>query len=318
MFKKVLIGICLTSAAFGAFARVPFEQYVEQLKTQAQEKGFSEATIERAFLNVKLYESAISADKNQPERRVTLDEYLHRALPKWKVDQARKLYRQHHSDLLRISQYYGVPAEIIVALWGVESNFGKFSGNYDVISSLSTMAYEGRREAFFQAQLFDALTILDMGVIERDNMKGSWAGAMGQSQFMPSSYLAYAADGNGDGKADIWNNAPDVFASAANYLSQVGWQTGYRWGRKVTLPPQFDLELVSSQYDQNKALPEWKSLGVIDGSGTPLPDADIKAWLIEPQEGDFYLVYENYQALLHWNRSHHFVFSVLGLAERIK
>nr|WP_086940444.1 lytic murein transglycosylase [Thaumasiovibrio occultus] len=305
--------------SMGASAQdASFDDYVVKMQTLAREKGYSEETIANAFSNVELYESAISSDRNQPERRLTLDEYLARALPQWKVNQARSLYNKYYDVLQPISEEYGVPGEIIIALWGVESNFGKFTGNYDVISALTTMSYEGRREEFFQNQLWDALTILERGDITRGEMKGSWAGAMGQSQFMPSSYLAYAADGDGDGKADIWNNPADVFASAAKYLSTVGWREGYRWGRRVAVSQPLGEELIGIQKELQQPLQAWADLGVTMPNGTDLPVADIPAWLIEPEPGRFYLIYENYQTLLDWNRSHHFVFSVVGLAERIR
>ncbi|WP_087025973.1 lytic murein transglycosylase [Thaumasiovibrio subtropicus] len=318
MVKKSLLSLCLLAASASVSAQVSFDDYVLQMQDYAKEKGISEQTISTAFQGVKLYESAISADKNQPERRLTLDEYLKKSVPQWKINQANQRYQKHKAVLNNIGETYGVSPKIIVALWGVESNFGKFSGSYDVISALTTMAYEGRREDFFKSQLIDALTILDQGHIERRNMKGSWAGAMGQSQFMPSSYLAYAADGDGDGVADIWNNPADVFASAANYLSTVGWQAGYRWGRQVTLPESFDLSLISSKKENGKGLQEWAELGVMRHGGADLPVDEISAWLIEPQEGRYYLVYDNYQALLDWNRSHHFVFSVVQLAASIR
>ncbi len=317
MVKKGLLGICLAGVSMGSLAQLSFDDYILKVQAIAQENGISEETIQSAFQNVRLYESAIKADKNQPERRLTLGEYLKKSVPQWKINQANQRYQEHKDILETIGDTYGVSPKVIVALWGVESNFGRFSGTYDVISALSTMAYEGRREAFFQSQLLDALTILERGDIAREDMKGSWAGAMGQSQFMPSSYLAYAADGDGDGVADIWNNPADVFASAANYLSTVGWKTGYRWGRAVELPSSFDADYISIQKEDGRLLTSWAELGVKQEGGRELPVDEIKAWLIEPEKGQHYLIYDNYQALLDWNRSHHFVFSVVTLASKI-
>jgi membrane-bound lytic murein transglycosylase B len=299
-----------------------FEQFVEKLKQQGSEQGISQSIIDQAFDSVTFKPRAVKADKNQPEKKLTLDEYIPRAVPAWKVKQAQSLYDKHHAELKRIGDEYGVQPRFIVALWGVESNFGTFTGNYRVIDALTTMAYEGRREAFFTKEAMAALTILEEGHIKPQDMKGSWAGAMGQPQFMPSSFLAYAADGNGDGKKDIWNTEADVFASAANYLSQSGWDDKYTWGRQVKVPADISLDMQGRSEEKGKYLQEWSKLGITRFDGTPLPklDEDIKAWLIMPddQTGRSYLVYNNYNVLMKWNRSYYFALAVSHLADRIK
>ncbi|MGR5555071.1 lytic murein transglycosylase [Vibrio fortis] len=299
-----------------------FEQFVEKLKQQGSEQGISQSIIDQAFDGVTFKPRAVKADKNQPEKKLTLDEYIPRAVPAWKVKQAQSLYDKHHAELKRIGEEYGVQPRFIVALWGVESNFGTFTGNYRVIDALTTMAYEGRREAFFTKEAMAALTILEEGHIKPQDMKGSWAGAMGQPQFMPSSFLAYAADGNGDGKKDIWNTEADVFASAANYLSQSGWDDKYTWGRQVKVPANISLDMQGRSEEKGKYLQEWSKLGITRFDGSPLPklDEDIKAWLIMPddQTGRSYLVYNNYNVLMKWNRSYYFALAVSHLADRIK
>ncbi|KGK13058.1 lytic murein transglycosylase [Vibrio navarrensis] len=299
-----------------------FEQYIERLKAQALSEGISAQTIAQAFHNVEYKPRAVKADRNQPEKKLTLDEYLPRAVPDWKVQQAKDLYQKHGAELKQIAEHYGVQARFIVALWGVESNFGKFTGNFPVVDALATMAYEGRREAFFRAETMAALKILDQGHIEYENFKGSWAGAMGQCQFMPSSFLAYAADGDGDGKKDIWSNTHDVFASTASYLSQSGWDDKYTWGRQVRIPKGFDLSLQGREETKGKYLQEWKKLGITNYAGGALPtlNQDIKAWLVMPDDenGRVYLVYNNYNVLMKWNRSHYFALAVSHLADRIK
>ncbi|WP_117233785.1 lytic murein transglycosylase [Vibrio maerlii] len=303
-------------------AKPSFEDYVLELKEQGREQGISEPILEQAFSDVTYKPRAVKADKNQPEKRLTLDEYIPRAVPDWKVKQAQKLYKQNYADLKRIGDEYGVQPRFIVALWGVESNFGTFTGNYRVMDALATMAYDGRREEFFRTEAMHALKILDEGHIPVENFKGSWAGAMGQPQFMPSSFMAYAADGNGDGKKDIWNTKADVFASAANYLSQSGWQEEYTWGRQVQVPSGISLELQGRSEEKGKYLQEWSELGIKRFDGRPLPrlDEDIKAWLIMPddQNGRSYLVYNNYNVLMKWNRSYYFALAVSHLADRIK
>ncbi|MGC9422889.1 lytic murein transglycosylase [Vibrio sp.] len=321
--KKIVSVILGMACSWPLWANpVSFEQYVEGLKQEARQEGISESILTAAFANVEHRPRAVTADRNQPEKRLTLDEYIPRAVPDWKVNQAQALYDQHYDELQRIGKQYGVHPRFIVALWGVESNFGRFTGNYSVIDALTTMAYDGRREAFFRKETMAALQILQQGHIQIDEMKGSWAGAMGQCQFMPSSFLAYAADGNGDGKKDIWGTTADVFASTANYLSQSGWDDRYTWGRQVKIPQGFDRSLEGRQAGKAKYLQEWSLLGVTRYDGQPLPklDQDIQAWLIIPddEKGRIYLVYNNYNVLMKWNRSHYFALAVSHLADRIK
>lgn len=316
---SVALGLTLATASYAN--EVSFEQYVEGLKQEARTKGISEQVITQAFENVTHKPRAVKADKNQPEKKLTLDEYIPRAVPDWKVKQAKSLYKKHYTDLKRVGDAYGVQPRFIVALWGVESNFGKFTGNYRVIDALSTLAYDGRREAFFRKETMAALQILDEGHIPVEQFKGSWAGAMGQCQFMPSSFLSFAADGNGDGKKDIWNTKADVFASAANYLSQSGWDDTYTWGRQVKLPKGFDTSIQGRAEEKGKYLHEWSNLGITRYDGRPLPrlDNDIKAWLIAPDDanGRVYLVYNNYNVLMKWNRSYYFALAVSHLADKI-
>lgn len=317
---SILIGAALSLSAPAMAEKQSFDSYVEGLKKESVERGYDATLIEQAFSNLNYRERAVKADRNQPEKRLTLDEYIPRAVPDWKVAQARDLYSKHYDDLKRIGEIYGVQPRFLVALWGVESNFGKFTGNFNVIEALSTMAYDGRREAFFRNEVFEALSILQQGHIGIDEFKGSWAGAMGQCQFMPSSFNAFAADGNSDGKKDIWNSKPDVFASSANYLKNAGWNDEYTWGRQVIIPKNLDNDLSGLSQDKAKTLAEWQALGVRRMNNASLPNVDIKAWLIQPDDeyGRSYLVYGNYQSLMKWNRSHYFALAVSHLADRIK
>ncbi len=316
---SVVLGLSLSSPVLAN--EVSFEQYVEGLKQQAREEGISEQILQSAFTKVEYKPRAIVADRNQPEKKKTLDEYIPSAVPDWKVKQAQALYEKHYQELRRIGEQYGVQPRFIVALWGVESNFGANMGRFSVIDALSTMAYEGRREEFFRKETMAALQILEQGHIKPEEMKGSWAGAMGQCQFMPSSFLAYAADGNSDGKKDIWGSKSDVFASTANYLSQSGWDDKYTWGRQVKVPHGLNKELEGRQPEKGKYLSEWSKLGITRYDGKPLPalSDDIKAWLIMPddEDGRTYLVYNNYNVLMKWNRSYYFALAVSHLADRI-
>ena len=309
-----------------------FQQYVVELKKEALEQGFEQALIEESFAKVKFHKRAVKADRKQPEKVETLDTYLPKRVPSWKVKKARALYKEHHALLTEVGNKYGVQPRFIVALWGLETNFGKFTGGFNVVSALSTLAYEGRREAFFKKQLWAALTILDQGHIKINDMNGSWAGAMGQNQFMPTSFLAYAVDGDGDGKKDIWQNQVDIFSSMANYLKKEGWSDELTWGRQVKLPEDFDISLaipkntgsrknwLKAWSSSEKSLAQWQSLGIRRTDGTNLPSVDIKAALIFPDDenGRAYLAYDNYKSLMHWNLSYYFVSSVGHLSDHIK
>ncbi|WP_434144799.1 lytic murein transglycosylase [Photobacterium leiognathi] len=313
----VALGLGISSTAFAADEG--FNAYINKLKAEARSKGISEPILDSAFDGITFTHRAVKADKNQPEKKLTLNQYIPRAVPDWKVKQARRLYHENKETLDRIGKEYGVQPRFIVALWGVESNFGKLQGNYHVVEALTTLAYEGRREELFRKQVMAALQILQEGHITIDEMRGSWAGAMGQCQFMPTSYLTFAVDGNNDGKADIWNTKADVFASAANYLKKSGWNDKYTWGRQVQIPSSLSDSLKGTDADKGKTLAQWQALGVRTLSGANLPQEDIEAWLVQPDDnhGRAYLVYGNYQTLMKWNRSHYFALAVSHLADKI-
>lgn len=297
--------------------KISFEDYVINLKKEAIEKGISKVIVDDAFKNVEFLHRSVKSDKGQPEFKLTLDEYIPRAVPDWKIKQARDMYQKHYHLLHEIGKKYGVQPRFIVALWGIETNFGRLTGNKNIVSALTTMAYEGRRETLFKTQLFAALTILEEGHITADKFIGSWAGAMGQVQFMPTSYLNYAVDYDGDGKKDIWGTHADVFASAANYLKTEGWMYHETWGRQVTIPDDFDVSLAGIK--KQKTLAEWQALGVRRFEGTDLPKVDINASIVIPDDehGRIYLAYNNYRVLMHWNRSYYFATAVSYLSERI-
>lgn len=294
-----------------------FYAYVAGLKQQALAAGIKPETVAAAFANIRVIEPAIKHDKNQPEFKLTLESYIPRAVPQWKVNQAKALYRQHLPLLTKIGAEYDVQSRFIVALWGIETNFGKLTGTYPLISSLATLAWDGRREDFFKGQLLDALRIIEQGHVTPSAFKGSWAGAMGQVQFMPSSFLKYAVDQDGDGKKDLWGNLADVFGSAANYLQQNGWHGDETWGRQVKLPEGLDPALLG--LEQTRQLSAWQALGVRQLDGSPLPGVEMQASLVRPDDakGRAYLAYPNYLVLRHWNRSHYFVVAVGTLADRL-
>lgn len=308
-----------------------FADYTATLKQEALSKGYAAELVEPVFASLTYHERIVSADKAQPEVVETLSTYLPKRVSEIRIKMARERYQQYLPELEKIGEKYGVQPRFIIALWGLESSFGRFMGTYSVPSALVTLAYEGRRESFFKQEFYQALDILAQGHISLDEMKGSWAGAMGQSQFMPSSFMAYAQDGDGDGKKDIWTNQLDVFASIANYLKQQGWDNSKTWGREVLLPANFDNtqaiargslqrgEWLERWNKSERSLANWHKLGVQRLNKTPLPPRDINAALVLPdgETGRAFLAYDNYKALMHWNRSYYFVTSVGYLADLI-
>ncbi|KGT95711.1 lytic murein transglycosylase [Erwinia typographi] len=296
-----------------------FPAYVEQLKAQASRQGIDPATLTAAFADVHFVDRAIVSDRNQPEQKITLSDYLAKVMPDKKIQQGRDNLQRYQGQLMPISQQSGVPSQYIIALWAMESSFGKIQGREEVISALSTLAFEGRREAFFTNELIAALRIMQQQQIAPDEMKGSWAGAMGQNQFMPSSFLRYGKDGDGDGNIDIWNSVDDVFASTANYLAQEGWKPGESWGREVVLPVDFTPELAGLKEAQAKTVGEWQKLGVRLNSDSALPDSSQRAWIILPDDvpGRAFMVYDNFRTIMHWNRSYYFAISIGMMADAI-
>ncbi|ALP53068.1 lytic transglycosylase [Candidatus Tenderia electrophaga] len=295
-----------------------FEQWRDEVRQEALEQGISPQTFERAFRDVAPIPRIVELDRKQPEFTLTLEEYVSRVVPQRRISLGKKKLAENRALLEQVAAEYGVQPRFLVAFWGIETDFGRLTGGFSVIAALTTLAYDGRRAEFFRDQLLDALQILEQGHIEPDQMTGSWAGAMGQAQFMPSTFRAYAVDFDGDNKIDLWRSKADVFASAANYLAEVGWDNDQTWGREVKLPEGFDTSLLG--LETKKPLDEWDKLGVRRLSGNNLPDRNLMASLVQPDEGKFvrtYLVYDNYRAILDWNRSHKFAVAVGTLADAI-
>jgi membrane-bound lytic murein transglycosylase B len=319
-FNYILLSMLLLLVSQLLSAKPSFEQYLVDLKLQAIEQGYTSEFVDQVFEGVSYRKKTVTADKNQPETKLTLDKYLATRVPDWKVKKAVDLMAQHQVLLDQVEQQFGVQKRFIVALWGNESNFGNIMGKHSVINSLVTLAYDGRREAMFKKQLFAALKILQQGHVELGNFVGSWAGAMGQSQFMPTSFLDYAIDFDNDGRKDIWNNKADVFASIANFLKSEGWSNHITWGRQVSVPDDFDFSLAGLKSSSKRLLADWHGLGVRRYDGRNLPNLPIKGSLITPdgKTGRIYLVYENFHTLMKWNRSSYFGVSVSYLSDRIK
>ena len=309
-------------------ARPDFKTFVADLKQQALTAGVSEATASAALDALEPLEVVVERDRSQPETVLTTQQYVQRRLTPAFVRMAVDRSREHRELLAPIAKKYGVPASVLVAIWGMESNFGRFMGTRPIVQALATLAWEGRRRAFFTTETINALQILDKGYIEPERMKGSWAGAMGQTQFMPSSYLAHAEDYDGDGRRDIWTSLPDVFASIGNYMVAYGWQVGQGWGREVKVPAGGATKLASqvgfrqsgcrAERELTVALPlsRWQALGVRTVSGGALPKVDRSASLLRAGAKS-YLVYPNYDALLGYNCAHAYALAVGLLSDRL-
>ena len=287
-----------------------FAAWLTDFRQAALSEGISSETLDAVLPGLTFRARVVELDRRQPEGTLTYAEYLSRVLPPARVNRGKRLLRKHRALLTEIGDAYGVQPRFIVALWGIESDFGRVTGGFPVLDSLATLAFDGRRGEFFRGQLLEALRIVDDGHIQPDKMLGSWAGAMGQSQFMPSSFQQFAVDHDGDGRRDIWGALPDVFASAANYLAKAGWKHDQTWGRRVRLPEGFDLDLKGLEV--TKSLPEWQAVGVRRSNGDDLPTRQLTASLILPggPVGPAFLTYPNYRVLLKWNRSHYFATTV--------
>jgi len=294
----------------------PFAEWLAELRTEALEAGISAEALDAALTGVEPVERVIERDRNQAESRLDFWTYIDRVVSDARIEEGRRRLVEDRELLDDVASRYGVPARVLVAAWGIESNFGQYQGNDPVVSSLVTLAYDPRRATFFRRELLHALRIIDEGHVSVENMKGSWAGAMGQLQFMPSTFIDYAMDGDGDGRKDIWGSAADAIESAANYMA-ASWRPGYIWGRQVELPSGFDASVTG--LDAEKSLTEWSALGVTRIDGTALPSVDLNGAIVLPNDGNdpAFLVYQNYRSILRWNRSHLFAVALGHLADRI-
>lgn len=294
-----------------------FSGWLHSFRNTALAQGIRADVYDNAMGEVEYLPRVIELDQKQPEKTTPYNVYRKGILSPKRVAEGRAMYRKHYKLLKEIEMEYGVPASTIVALWGIETHYGKLTGGFEVIDALATLSYDGRRGEYFQKELIQALRILQGGHTTRHKMKGSWAGAMGQNQFMPSSFMRFAQDHNNDGKRDIWGTLPDVFASSANYLNQAGWVEGQRWGREVKLSPSFDEGQIGLQ--TTHPVDVWATRGVTLPDGRKLPKSDIPASIVRPQDSgsQAYLVYANYRAIMSWNRSTYFATTVGLLSDLI-
>ncbi|MCW5699328.1 MAG: lytic murein transglycosylase [Rhodospirillales bacterium] len=294
-----------------------FDEWRMNFRAAALASGIRAGTFDTAFAGVSPIPRIIELDRRQPEFTQTFWNYLDKRVTNERVNRGQELLHRHRDVLAAVQRQYGVQPRFLVAFWGLETNYGGNTGGYSLIGALATLAHDARRSDFFRQQLMAALELMDSGDIPT-NAKSSWAGAVGNPQFMPTSYKAFAVDFDGDGKRDLWNSLPDVFASAANYLAASGWQGDRTWGREVRLPGDFDY--LQSGLDTKMRLADWQRLGVRRSDGRDLPFVDIDASLILPggaQGGPPLIVYDNFHAIMAWNRSILYAVSVGHLSDRL-
>lgn len=293
-----------------------FNQCKQRLQQQAEDAGVSSDTASGVLAQAEYLERVIELDRRQPEFTTTFADYLNRRVNSQRIERGRELLREHEALLERVTEETGVPGHYLVAFWGLETNYGTYFGKVSVPSSLATLACDQRRSTFFSQQLVAALKIIDEGAIAPELMEGSWAGAMGHVQFMPTVFLKHAVDADGDGRRDLWNSVPDAMMSAGHFLESMGWDGDYRWGREVLLPENFDFSLADGRH---LPLTRWRELGVTDAFGNTLHREPIDAALVVPSghQGPAFLVYDNFRVIMGWNRSEFYAIAVGHLADRI-
>lgn len=338
---KALIAAVLTAVlqggaaaqASGQIAPVPplpppaFDLWLAEVRAEAEARGIRADVLDTALAGIQPVQQILERDRTQAEFTLDLDAYLKRRLNTSTLRTARAMHTKHRSLVQRIGKAYGIDPRLLISVWGLESDFGRFAGVRPTVPTLATLAYDARRGAMFRNELFNALEILNRGDIELKHLRGSWAGALGQPQFMPSSYLRYAQDFDGDGRRDIWSSPPDVFASIAYYLQQRGWRPGVTWGREVLVPAAAETALAALPLRTEgcrarramsvpQPLSAWRKLGLRTTAQRPLPQAVITASLVRDGSRAF-LVYDNYEALLDYNCAHTYAVSVGLLADRL-
>ena len=315
------VGALVSGAPEPGMSPVPnagFDAWVAGYKSRAAGLGIAQTTIDTAFRNAGFLPGVIERDRNQTEFKRSLEDYLAIAASPERVAKGRAALARHRGTLAAIESRYGVEAEVITAVWGLESQYGERRGSIPIISALSTLAYEGRRGAFFEQQLTAALRILQNGDTTPANMVGSWAGAMGHTQFIPTSYLEFAVDFTGDGRRDIWSDDPsDALASTAAYLSRSGWRKGQPWGIEVRLPAGFNTGVTGR--GKGRSAEAWSGLGVTTAEGGRLPNHGAGS-IILPQgaNGPAFLIFNNFNAIARYNNAVNYVIGVGHLSDRLR
>ena len=318
------LALLVVGNAEAAIDNGDFATWLQELRAEARQMGISEVVLDDALNGIAPLPRVIELDRSQPEFSLTFEEYLGKVVSPTRKRVAAEKLSEHDRLLSEVAAKYGVQKRFLVTFWGVETSFGRYLGSFNVPQALVTLAYDGRRSAYFRKELFNALTILEQGHITAAAMKGSWAGAMGQSQFMPSSFVNYAVDWDGDGKRDIWGTKADVFASSANYLAKAGWRDDITWGRAVALPSDAKINgkaaLALAEAKTKMPLGDWAQAGVKSADGSALPARPLLARLIMPagDNGPTFLVYSNFDSILAWNRSNYYALAIGILSDTLR
>lgn len=312
---RVSLGLmCLSSVLFAQSQN--WTQWLAGVREEALSQGIPLQLFDEALEGMHEPSRKVKGlAHSQPEHRLTFSKYLSSRVDNYRVVIGRREYARNQALLDKIGQEYGVDPCFIVSFWGMESSYGSYMGNFPVVKSLATLAYDSSRPAFFRKELFLALHILNEGHVSLAHFKGEWAGASGQPQFLPSSWVKYAVDYDGDGRKNIWESKPDVFASIANYMKQNGWQAGEPWAVYVTLPAHFDMALEGKA--TIKTAREWNAMGVRTESGKPLPFENLQASIVKPLGGPVFLAYPNYRMILRYNNSIYYAGAIGYLADKI-
>lgn len=314
---RIALFLFLTIFSLNAFANEQtWKQWLNEIEAQALAEGISQDLLNEAFAGIHEPSKQVkSLSKHQPEHRLTYYKYRNSRIDNYRIVVGKQKYQKNKELADEIAEYYGVDPCFIMSFWGMETSYGSYMGNFPVIKSLATLAYDSPRKDFFRKQLLIALRIVNDGHVTLDKFKGEWAGASGQPQFLPSSWKEFAVDYDQDGRKDIWDSKPDVFASIANYMKQNGWQTGEPWAILVKLPANFDRSLEGKKII--KPVSEWQSLGVRTEKGGDLPYQDLQASIIQPHEGPVFLAFPNYKMILKYNNSIYYAGSIGYLADKI-
>ncbi|MGG5808463.1 lytic murein transglycosylase [Falsiroseomonas sp. CW058] len=311
--SAVLAGLASPSQA----ATQSFEAFLEGLRAEARRAGISSATLSRALSGIRPSDRVLELDRRQPEFTQTWEQYRDARLSQTRIDAGRRAFADNRATLEAVQARFRVSPRVIVAIWGLETNYGGFTGNFNVIEALATLAWDGRRADYFRRELLAALRILDAGHVAPDRMRGSWAGAMGHPQFMPSNFDRLAVDMDGDGRRDIWESRADALGSIANYLARSGWREEELWGREVALPAGFDPN--DARRENTRPLRDWARMGVRRPDGGALPVADVEAAILLPggAGGQAFAVYPNFNVIRRYNPSNFYALAVGMLSDRV-
>ncbi|APD88631.1 lytic transglycosylase [Alteromonas mediterranea] len=315
---RTSLALLFTGAVINsASANEHFSSCTAALADRAKQEGVSQQIIDEVFPHLVHQDRVIELDRSQPEFVQTFPGYFSKRVTDWRTEKGKAMYAKHEKLLHKLNDKYGVPPHYLLAFWGLETNFGSYKGKMPVLDSLATLACDKRRSKYFTQEFLVAVKLMQREKLKKDNMVGSWAGAMGHTQFMPSAYTHYAMDGDGDGQINLWESEEDALSSAANFLASLGWERSFRWGREVKLPDGFNYQ--ESGYKNRKPLSEWHEQGVKKADGSPLGEGETTAYVIVPagHNGPAFIAYKNFRVIMRWNNSEFYAIAVGVLADRI-